>query len=311
MFKLRAMHRILQAPYFFQPLQLCKRLQRELFWKNRTEAVIRLPWGLPIRVNPHEAIGSNIARQGIYELAVTETLWRLTDNADLAVDVGANFGYMASIFGVRVGPRGRVLCFEPHPGIIESLKQNVKSWQCTHKCGEFDIRQMALGESNGRAYLHWGDWFGTNRGTSWVSALEDGGQDKEVCEISICTLDGLFPKQRLGIVKIDVEGGGLSVLRGMAKLLDRRGVRDIVLEEVGQYPAPTHKFLKDFGYCIFGLEARFGGVSLLSDTAPSYNREIGPPPNYLATLDANRAVDRLKSSPWLSFGLGKMFRLPD
>src|SRR5262249_40352290 len=269
MLNLQSILRLGRAPYFFQPLQIFKRLRMELFWNKRREAVISLPWGLPIRVDPHEAIGSNIAGQGIYELAVTETLWRLTDRGDWAVDIGANLGYTASILGVRVGPSGRVVCFEPHPAIIKSLRQNVDCWQRAQKCGRFDIHQMAVGDTNGRAYLHWGNWFQTNRGTSWTSALEDGGRDKEVCEISICTLDHLFPNEQLGVVKIDVEGGALAVFRGMAKLLARGGVRDIVWEDEGQFPAPTHNFLKAYGYRIFGLQARFAGVSLLPDAAPS------------------------------------------
>jgi hypothetical protein len=54
---------------------------------------------LPIKINPHEAIGCDIACHGLYEFGVTETLWRLTEPGELAIDAGANIGYTASILG--------------------------------------------------------------------------------------------------------------------------------------------------------------------------------------------------------------------
>jgi len=60
--------------------------------------------GFADHIDPQEALGNNIASQGLYELGVTETLWRLTESGDLAIDAGANIGYTASILGVRAGP---------------------------------------------------------------------------------------------------------------------------------------------------------------------------------------------------------------
>jgi FkbM family methyltransferase len=111
----------------------------------------------------------------LYELGVTETLWGLTESGDLAVDAGANIGYMASVLGVRVGPKGRVICFEPNPDVFTSLRENVELWRNDGRCGTFDLQQAALGKEVGKARLHTNDWFLTNRGTSWISDhAEDG-----------------------------------------------------------------------------------------------------------------------------------------
>ena len=58
---------------------------------------VHLPWGLQLRIDPRESIGSAVWRLGLYDLAVSETLWRLTSPGDLTVDVGANIGHMTSI----------------------------------------------------------------------------------------------------------------------------------------------------------------------------------------------------------------------
>jgi FkbM family methyltransferase len=304
---LKAIFRVARPPYAFQPFQILKRLRLQYFWKNRKEAVVRLPWGLNITVNPHEAIGSNVAGQGVYETAVTETLWRLTDSGDLAVDVGANFGYSASILAIRVGHRGRVLCFEPHPEVFVALQRNVDLWRGDDRCGSFDLRQVALGKETGKAFLHTNDWFRTNRGTAWVSLDEVGGPDETISQVHLQNLDSVLLTETVGIAKIDVEGSVLRVLQGMKNLLSQRRVRDIVFEEEAAFPAATHMLLREHGYSILGLEERFAGVSILPDASPHFDREIGPTPNYLATLDVERATRRLTPSVWRSFGLtGRM-----
>jgi FkbM family methyltransferase len=301
----KAILRLARTPYVFQPLQVLKRLRQEFLWNSRKEVIVTLPWGLPIKVNPHEAIGSNIAYQGLYELAVTETLWRLTDQGEMAIDVGANIGYAASILRARVGPSGQVLCFEPHPEVFAALAENVELWEKRDKCSPVALHRMALGEQDGKAFLHTNDWFRTNRGTAWISNNGSvANPDERVHEVSIRTLDSMVEaNQSIGLLKIDVEGSALGVLLGMKLLLKGRRVRDIVFEEETSFPAPTHVFLREHGYSIFGLQERFAGIRRRPDAKPRFDRVLGPTPNYLATLDATRAVSRLTPSLWRSFGL--------
>jgi len=299
---LKVVFRVARPAYAFQPFQVLKRMRLQYLWKNKKEARVRLPWGLDILVNPLEAVGSNIAAQGIYEIAVTEALWRLTDLGDLAVDIGANFGYSASLLAVRVGHRGRVLCFEPHPEVFAALQRNVELWKKDDRCGLFHLHQTALGEQTGRAFLHTSDWFWKNRGTAWVSLDEKGGPGETVYQVRFQTLDSILQTESVGIAKIDVEGNVLRVLQGMKNLLSHRRIRDIVFEEESPIPAATHLLLKEHGYSIFGLEERFAGVSILADASPHFDRERGPVPNYLATLDADRVTRRLTPSVWRSFG---------
>lgn len=299
----RSLPRIFTAPYFFQPLQVLRRLRLEFFWREKKEAVVRLPWGLPIKINPHEAVGQNIASRGVYEIEVTETLWRLTDPGDLAIDAGANIGYTTSILGVRVGPKGRVHAFEPHPQVFESLRENVETWRGDPRCGSFILHQAALGMESGKALLHTNNWFRNNRGTAWISEKTEAAPDLQVIEVPIRNLDSLVAEgETIGVLKMDVQGHELSVLRGMARLLERRAVRDIVFEEEAAFPAPTHEYLKSCGYSIFGLQGYFAGVRGLPDAQPAFDPQVGPVPNYLATRDAERALARLRPAMWRSFG---------
>jgi FkbM family methyltransferase len=303
----RSLRQLATPAYFFQPLQILKRLRLEYLWRTKSEALVRLPWGLSIKVNPHEAVGNVIAAQGLYEKEVTETLWRLTNPGDLAIDVGANIGYTTSILGVRVGPRGRVHSFEPHPQVFASLAENVERWKQDERCGSFVLHQAALGKETGKAFLHTNDWFLTNRGTGWISEKQESDSKVRDCEVRMQNLDSILDaKERIGMVKIDVQGYELDVLRGMSALLERGAVRDLVFEEEKNFPAPTHEYLKSYAYSIFGLEGSFAGVRCLPDAQPWFDPKWGPVSNYLATRDPDRAKSRLSATPWRSFGIGRM-----
>jgi FkbM family methyltransferase len=304
----RSLLRLVTPPYLLQPLQMIKRLRLEFLWRTRREALIALPWGLPIKIDPQEAVGHNIASQGLYELGVTETLWRLTEPGDLAIDAGANIGYMASIFGVRVGPNGRVICFEPNAEVFRALRENVGNWRKDPRCGTFDLHQAALGKEPGKAFLHMNDWFLNNRGTSWISDQVESAKDLRHIEVPLRTLDEILGHAAtIGVMKLDVQGQELNVLRGTAGLLKRHAVRDIVFEEETPYPAPTHEYLKSFGYAVFGIAETFSGVQLALNSQSPFDPEFGPVPNYLATADPDRAIERIRPAMWRSFGPGRLF----
>jgi FkbM family methyltransferase len=302
MLTLMSIARIANPPYLFRPVQVANRVWRELAWRSSTREVVRLPWGLRIIINPREAIGRNISTRGLYDLAVTEVLWRLAETGEVAVDAGANIGYTASLLAVRVGPRGQVLCFEPHPQVFAWLRENVKEWQSDPRCGSFLLYEAALGSSGGPATLKTTDLFSCNRGTARIASAQEESEGSCI-QVRTESLDSrLHESQWIGVMKIDAEGGELDILTGMRRILSERRVRDIVFEEVGGYPAPTHRFLESAGYTVFGLEAGMLGVRCLPGAAPR-TPSHGDPPSYLGTTDPRRAIQRLGRAGWRSFGI--------
>jgi FkbM family methyltransferase len=297
--------RVFTPAYFFRPQQILIRARHELFGQSEACTIVRLPWGLSIAIDPYEAIGHNIATLGLYETVVTEALWRLADGDKLAVDAGANIGYTASILGARLGGQGRVLCFEPHPQVFASLKNNVAVWANDARCARFELYQQALGSRDGKATLFTSDLFAANRGTARVGSREErGGQ--EGTSVEIVQLDSVVKEHtEIGVLKMDVEEAELDILRGMSRVLAEHAVRDILFEETKSFPAPTHQYLRERGYSIFGLEESFWGVRLLPDAAPQFDPQMGPNPNYLATCDPVRAQRKLKPPVWRSFGFLK------
>ena len=72
-------------------------------------------------------------------------------------------------------------------------------------------------------------------------------------------LDALVSETRIDVMKVDVEGHELAVLKGASALLDRRAIRNIVFEEHGGAKSPVCLYLLSKGYKLFSLGWRTFG----------------------------------------------------
>ena len=256
------------------------------------------PWQLPLIIDTQEAIGRAIWLQGVYDPIVTEVLWRLTQLGDFVIDVGANFGYTASIFSARAGGQGRVYAFEPHPLVYDLLRQNASEWGRLGDAAKVFISPTGISDRDGDASLHLNADFAMNRGGSSIQEdrREPGG---ETLLIKINRLESVIPRTNpIAVMKVDVEGHELKVFSGMGALLHLKLVRDIVFEEKSPYPAQTHRFLEAAGYTLFGLDSTFWGVRLVPPDSPNHQKYFEP--NFIATLDQKWVEKTFHSKGWKS-----------
>ena len=129
------------------------------------------------------------------------------------VDVGANIGNHALFFSQFLRWE-RIICFEPFPANAAVLRENVGQLAEIHQC--------ALGSSEKRAGLRFSE---ENFGICIVDQTLPP-------TIAVRTLDS-FALNDVSLVKIDVEGDDLEVLRGAQETL-RRCTPIVVVE--GDFP---------------------------------------------------------------------------
>ena len=288
---------LFKPQYLLQPRQLLRRIEWQVGIRPQRRKTVKMPWKLPLLIDTHEAIGRSIWLQGVYDLIVTEVLWRLTQPGDCAVDVGANFGYTASILSARAGRQGQVYAFEPHPLVYQLLRENTEAWKDLPNAAPVFISPFGISDRDGDASLHVPADFNANRGLS--SIQPDRGPGPDAVPIKISRLDAVLPVCNPdAVMKVDVEGHELSVFAGMGALLHL--ARDIVFEESQPYPAHTHKFLEDAGYTLFGLHSTFLGIRLVAPD--SRNQEVNFAPNFIATLDQKRIENVFRHKGWKSLG---------
>jgi FkbM family methyltransferase len=277
--------------YLYRPRQALQRIAQTLLPQPKTVRVV-LPWGLGMQVRPSEDLGNALWRFGIYDLPVSEAIWRLLDRGEAAIDVGANIGYVSGLMAARSGPEGQVFAFEPHPQVFTELVSNISSWS-GHRISPIRPFEVALSSQSGRAFLDEGETFDTNRGLSRVT--------QERSKIEICTArleDICADSGPIGVLKVDVEGHELEVLAGGEKLLRTKAIRDIVFEEHNRsFGSPVPSLLAGLGYTIFALTRSLTGPSLAA-AGEQYTTVSYLPPNFLATSDPKRALMRMKPSGW-------------
>jgi FkbM family methyltransferase len=291
---------LLKPCYVFAPRTLARRIGMSFARAGQSIETVRLPWGSVIEVNANEGIGRELIRQNVFDIAVTEAAWRLLKAGDIAVDVGANIGYITSLFAAKVGSQGRVESFEPHPRIFARLRKNVHNFKCGTPPATIGLHECALGSRDGAARLFEPSAFRVNEGASTLVTGPDaiGIQDSAGFEIRLARLDTVLADSEIALLKVDVEGFEAEVLAGAERLLARQRIRNIVYEAHDCERSPLHSLLSEYGYSVFGIGHDLFGLRITPGiAAPKVDRRWESP-SYLATLSPSAVLPSLRARGW-------------
>ena len=288
---------LLRPYYLFRPRQLFVRLRRATRAAPTESQRAAMPWGTPFEIDPRDHIGRAVWHNGLYDLLVSEVLWRLASPGALAVDVGANIGCMTSLLASRVGPSGRVVALEPHPKVRDHLLRNVALFSTSRETAPVTVVAAAAGEHPGTAELVMDEQFDENAGTAHIldgTATSDA--HRRAIQVDVVTLDGILADAPVELMKVDVEGFEASVFRGARGLLQARRVKHIVYEDNVGAESAVHAQLEAHGYRVFAL-----GWRVLGPIVGPRTRQLARPdeaPSYLATTAPEEAVERLARRGW-------------
>lgn len=161
----------------------------------------------------------------------------------VALDVGANAGAYALLFGQWMRPGGRVFAFEPSPAAFDGLSRHVAL------NGLADVVtpvRAAASDHGGTAALIGAGHHGTSR----LAAPGERGTET----VETVTIDSFCATHRINptLIKIDVEGFELEVLRGARETIARMGdplalfveMHPTVWRERGMAAADLHEELR-------------------------------------------------------------------
>jgi FkbM family methyltransferase len=184
---------------------------------------------LPLYVKPglwwisrHDDV-SNLLFAGAFEVAERRVFAGLLKPGMTVVDVGGHAGLYSMTASKGVGPSGRVVAFEPSPRERARLLMHLR----LNGCANVTVEPVALGESTGEVTL-----YVVQTGDTGCNSLKPGNVGKtEGVRVPLKRLDDVFANgPKVDVVKMDVEGAELSVLRGGAEMF--RANRPTLLCEI-------------------------------------------------------------------------------
>jgi FkbM family methyltransferase len=234
----------------------------------------RLGNGMKIKVHACDHVGGEILRSGYYEPRTVRLIQSLAKPGMVFVDVGAHVGQYTLIVSEAVTSTGSVHAFEPDPETYGWLRHNI---ECNRLTNVF-TNQLALADVSGTLDFYLSDVsdIGAN------SLQQPRGFDGRVCKVGCTTLDEYMRSQgitRVDLMKIDVEGAELAMLKGSSALLERddRPVIILEFEEARQRAfhsscAQLAALLESKRYSLFRLDTPALEAYVPKDSdAPSFN----------------------------------------
>jgi len=250
-------------------------------------ATIRLPlWGAHMYLPPRGPGGGTTMIFAVgcrYENELLH-LDRFISPGMVVVDGGASCGIYTIAAAKLVGSTGKVFSFEPAVGTFSILRKNID----LNRLENVRAYRAALSDTDGKAvfYHNVAGPNGFSLGCPRTPGLEL--QQEEVATYTLGRLAREEGVQRIGLIKLDVEGAEELALRGAGQLI--AGVRPTIIlefnrtgaQQMGLDPLGSWNLLKGLGYT-FSLLEECGNLRPL-DHPPGSDEII----NVIATHDGNR-----------------------
>ena len=212
-----------------------------------------------------------ILATGMHEDTECKLLESQIQKGQTVLDIGANIGYFSLHLSACVGQTGKVYSFEPDPGNLMILMENLSS----NNCDNVQVIQKALSSELGKVSLYRDEF---NYGAHSLSSDNLAAGPKSEVEIEAMTLDSFLRKEGAHVdwIKMDIEGAEGLVLKGAQETLRKDHPSILMefwpagLERMGTDPLALLENLIGHGYQVWCIGD--GGARLETDL-PSVIRQ--------------------------------------
>jgi FkbM family methyltransferase len=209
--------------------------------------------GVSLLLDPADDISRTIlvSRAGRWEPEVWRSISSALADGGVFFDVGAHIGYDSLKAARVVGENGRVVAFEPNPNTLALLRSNIDASRARNVV----VQPIACTDVETTLTL-FDSTLGGNSGSSSLSR-ENAGPVARPYTVRGRPIDDVVKElaiERLDVLKADVEGAELIVLRGATETL-RRFHPKLILEVVprqlasmGTSVEELEAFVRSLGY---------------------------------------------------------------
>jgi FkbM family methyltransferase len=185
--------------------------------------------------------------RGVLEPEVQEALRRHVAPGSVVFDIGANIGFFSLLSASLTGPSGRVEAFEPVPSSGAAVLAN----SSLNSFSNVRLHTVAVADQPGEARLC------VPMDPSWAHLNLHGPHPNTDFELSVplISIDGEIAEGHLpvpSVVKIDVEGHEVAVLRGMRDTLAAH--QPVIICELHESNRELLSLAEELGYEVVNLQ---------------------------------------------------------
>lgn len=179
------------------------------------------------------------------ELGTQQIIRRHLKPGMIAIDVGANIGYLTLLMAKLVGPKGKIYAVEPAQDNLEFLRRNVR----LNGAENIEILPYAAGAEHSIQNFY------LRKAGTLHSLYSPANAAAEITQVQVMPLDELIREKRVDFIKIDVEGGEIEALKGTQRILQSNAEIKLILEmitkalrQAGHTPEELSNLLLNAGF---------------------------------------------------------------
>jgi FkbM family methyltransferase len=186
---------------------------------------------LPIDPRGRRGLPETLIRHDVHEPDQVRIVRRELGAGAVAADIGANIGYYALLEASLVGPAGRVYAIEPSSENLDLLRHNITR---NRKADIIDTFHLGVSDRAGQAPLYLSAL--RNCHAFMAARPHPVGRDAGSPETEMVSVQDFSSfaegKRPINLVRMDVEGYEVQVLRGMQSYIARTNHDMRILFEV-------------------------------------------------------------------------------
>lgn len=230
---------------------------------RRSTLVSHTYFGARIECELDDFIGKRLFFFRVWEPDISRVITERISPGDVVIDVGANIGYDSLLCSRLVGPKGKVVAIEASAAIFQRLQDNLRRNRATN------VRavNVAVSDREGELVLY------SEEGNLGRTSSMQRGDAHAVETVKMSPLDTILSddeRSRVRLIKVDIEGGELPLLRRLVETLhlyphDMEILVEMSEENVGEEGEVFHGLLEK-GFSAFAVPNDYALKAYLHQT---------------------------------------------